>query len=60
MQDETGTYKQICKQSFETVEKIKYLGTALTNRNSVREEIKSILKPGNACYHIVHLPVCYP
>ena len=29
------------------------MGTTLTNRNSVQEEIKSILKSGNACYHSV-------
>ena len=35
--------------SFERVEELKYLGTILTNQNSVQEEIKSRLKPGNAC-----------
>jgi hypothetical protein len=39
--------------SFERVEEFKYLGTALTNRNSIQEEIKSRLKSGNACYHSV-------
>jgi hypothetical protein len=29
------------------------LGTALTNQNSIQEEIKSRLKSGNACYHSV-------
>ena len=29
------------------------LGTALTNRNSIAEEIKSRLRSGNACYHSV-------
>jgi len=33
------------------VEEIKYLGTTLTNRNSIQEEIKSRVKSGNACYH---------
>jgi len=28
-----------------------YFGTTLTNQNSIREEIKSRLKSGNACYH---------
>jgi hypothetical protein len=27
------------------------LGTTLTNKNSIHEEIKSRLKSGNACYH---------
>jgi len=39
--------------SFERVEEFKYLGTTLTNRNSIPEEIKSRLKPVNACYHSV-------
>jgi len=30
-----------------------YLGTTLTNQNSILEEIKSRLKSGNACYHLV-------
>ena len=28
-----------------------YLGTTLTNQNSIQEEIKSRLQSGNACYH---------
>ena len=35
------------------MEQFRYLGTALTNRNSMPEEIKSRLKSGNACYHSV-------
>ena len=38
---------------FERVEEFKYLGTALTNQNSIQEEIKSRLKLVNACYHWV-------
>jgi len=34
------------------VEEFKYLGTTLTNKNSIQEEIKSRLKSGNACYHL--------
>jgi hypothetical protein len=44
---------KIDNKSFETVEQFKYLGTTLTNRNSIQEEIKSRLKSGNACYHSV-------
>ena len=34
-------------------EAFKYLGTTLTNQNSIQEEIKSRLKLRNACYHSV-------
>jgi hypothetical protein len=36
------------------VEEFKYLGTTLMNQNAIQEEIDSILKSGNACYHSVH------
>jgi hypothetical protein len=39
--------------SFERVEEFRYLLTTLTNQNSVHEEINSISKSGNACYHSV-------
>ena len=35
------------------MEEFKYLGTKLTNKNSIQEEIKSRLKLGNACYYSV-------
>jgi hypothetical protein len=40
--------------SFERVEHFRYLGTTLTDQNFIREEIKSRLKSGNACYYSVH------
>ena len=39
------------------MEELKYLGTTITNQNSIQEEIKSRLKSGNACYHSVHNPL---
>jgi len=42
---------KIHDSSFERVEAFKYLGTTLTNQNSIQEEIKSRLKSGNVCYH---------
>jgi hypothetical protein len=44
---------KIDDDSFERVEDVEYLGKALTNQNSIQEEIKSGLKSGNACYHLV-------
>jgi len=44
---------RIDNSSIERVEEFKYLGTALTNQNSIQEEIKSRLKLGNACYYSV-------
>ena len=35
------------------MEKFQYLGTTLTNKNSIQEEIKSRLKLGNAWYYSV-------
>jgi hypothetical protein len=37
--------------SIERVEAFKYLGTILTNQNSIQEEIKSRMRSRNACYH---------
>jgi len=46
-------HMKIDNNSFERVEEFEYLGTTLTNQNSIQEEIKSRLKSGNACYHSV-------
>jgi archaellum component FlaC len=44
---------RIANELFENVEKFKYLGTTLTNQTDIRDEIKSRLNSGNACYHSV-------
>ena len=44
---------KIDNSSFERVEEFSYLGKTLTIQNSIQEEIKSRLKSGNACYHLV-------
>ena len=44
---------RIHNSSIERVEEFKYLGTTLTNQNSIQEEIKSRLNLGNACYYSV-------
>jgi hypothetical protein len=53
----------VCNSSIERVEEFKYLGTKLTDQNSIQAEIKSRLKLGNACiirFRIFCLPECYP
>ena len=51
----------IDNSTFDRVEEFKYLGTTLTNQNSIAEEIKCRLKSRNACYHSVQnlLLGCY-
>ena len=48
-----GHSVKIDNSSIERMEEVKYLGTTLTDQNSIEEEIKSRLKLGNACYHSV-------
>ena len=43
--------------SFARVEEFKYLGTNLIYQNSIQEKMKSRLKSGNACYHLVQNPL---
>jgi len=44
---------KIDNSSFERVKEFKYLGKTLTNRSFIQIEIKSRLKTGNACHHLV-------
>jgi hypothetical protein len=44
---------KIANRSFENVSQFKYLGTTVTNKNLVQEEIKRRLNSGNACYNSV-------
>jgi hypothetical protein len=44
---------KIDNKSFERVEQYKYLGTTLTDPNSIQEKIKCRLKSGNDCYYSV-------
>jgi hypothetical protein len=48
-----GHSVKIDNSSTESVEEFKYLGTTLTDQNSIQEEIKSRLNLGNACYYSV-------
>jgi len=59
-----GHSMKIDNSSIERVEEFKYLGTTLTDQNSIQEEIKSRLK-GRECFAIIWcrifcLPGCYP
>jgi uncharacterized protein involved in tellurium resistance len=41
---------KIANRFFEGVAKFKYLGTTVTVKNCMQEEIKSRINSGNACY----------
>jgi hypothetical protein len=45
--------RKIANRSFENVSQFKYLGTTVTDRNLIQEEIKRRLSSGNACYRSV-------
>jgi hypothetical protein len=42
---------KVSNKLVETVKEFRYLRKTLTIQNSIREEIKSRLKSGNACYN---------
>jgi hypothetical protein len=42
---------KIANRSFENVSQFKYLGTTVTNKNLIQEEVKRRLNSGSACYH---------
>jgi hypothetical protein len=44
---------RIANESFENVEKFKYLETMLPNKDDIHDKIKSRLNSENACYHSV-------
>jgi hypothetical protein len=48
---------KVGSRSFENVSQFNYLGTAVTNQNSIQEEIKRRPNSGSACYHCVRLEV---
>ena len=50
---------KIDNSSIERVEEFKYLGTKLTDQNSIQEKIKSRLKLGKACYYSVQKLLLY-
>jgi hypothetical protein len=48
-----GHSVKIDNSSFERVEDFNYVGINLTNQNYIQEGFTSIVKSGNACYHLV-------
>jgi hypothetical protein len=50
---------KIGNSPFENVSQFKYLGTIVTNQNSIQEELKQGLNSGTACYHSVQNLLSY-
>ena len=48
-----NSHVKIGSNSYEKVKTFKYLGSLLTNQNSIQKEIKCRLKAGNSCYYSV-------
>jgi hypothetical protein len=48
-----GLDTKMCKKSTATVLKLKHLGTKLTNRNGVHDEIRRRVTCGHVCYYSV-------
>ena len=44
---------KVGSNSYEKMKIFKYLGSLLSNQNSIQEEIKCRLKEGNICYYSV-------
>jgi len=44
---------KIDNSNFERVEELRYLGTIITDQNSIQEVIRGRINSGNACYHWV-------
>jgi hypothetical protein len=43
----------MANRCYENVAQFRYLGTTITNKNLIQEEIKRILNSGSVCYHSV-------
>jgi hypothetical protein len=54
-QGEIFCYIKIGSNSYEKLKTFKYLGSLLTNQNSIHEEIKCGLKAGNSYYYVIHV-----
>jgi L-lysine 2,3-aminomutase len=44
----------VVEKPLENEEKFRYLGTTVTNQNSIHEKINSRINSRNAGYHLVH------